>query len=103
MIAHKYRAIPTEVDGYRFPSKKQAKRYAELKILEKQGLISNLMLEVPYPVAIAGKPICKYVADFVYEDHGKQIVEDTKGYRTREYRLKKKLVEALYNLEIIET
>jgi hypothetical protein len=103
--SHKYRAIVTEVDGIRFPSKKQAMRYQELKISERAGIISELKLEVPYELNVNGIKICKYVADFTYrsQQDGRLVVEDTKGVRTRDYRIKAKLMLACLNIRIIES
>ena len=99
----KYRAIRTVVDGTTFASKKEAKRYGELKLLLKGGLISKLELQQRYELKVNGIKICTYVSDFDYLDvNGKQIVEDVKGVRTREYLLKKKLMFAIYGIEIQE-
>lgn len=109
MIRHKFRAIPTTVDNIRFSSKKEAKRYQELKILEKAGAVSDLRLQVPYELAVNGMKICKYVADFVYQgwDYDDKtwftVIEDCKGYKTPEYKLKAKLMKAVHGIEILET
>lgn len=99
----KYGNRVTEVDGHAFASRAEARRYAELKMLERGGQIRELRLQVPFPVEINGRRICKYIADFTYLDAAGPIIEDVKGYRTDIYRLKKKLVEALYGLKILET
>ena len=106
----KYGNEPLEIDGHKFPSRKEARRYAQLKILERAGKISNLQLQVPYELQPAFKHpqtnktirAIKYVADFVYTDSetGKVHIEDTKGFRTKEYELKKKMM--LYHGFIIE-
>jgi hypothetical protein len=102
--SHKYRAIVTEVDGIRFPSKKQAMRYRELKISERAGIIRELKLEVPYDLVVNGMKICRYVADFTYRTQdGRLVVEDTKGVRTRDYKIKAKLMLACLNLRVLET
>tara|TARA_X000001388_G_scaffold67229_1_gene54460 strand:+ start:1564 stop:1905 length:342 start_codon:yes stop_codon:yes gene_type:complete len=102
---NKYKAIRTEVDGIMFHSKKEAKRYSELKLLEKAGEISQLELQPKFIIQIEGIKICNYIADFRYIDKkaqgtngqmGTTVVEDVKGVLTPVYRLKKKLVEALY-------
>lgn len=105
----KYRAVPTVVDGIRFASKKEARRYQELRLLEKAGEIRGLTLQVPL-VLSAGNDrrtsIGKYVADFVYEERTGQDwchrVEDAKGFKTPLYRWKKKHVAAQYGIEIRE-
>lgn len=110
-IKSKYRAKKTEIDGIVFDSRKEAKRYTELKLMEKAGIITDLELQVPYVILPAyrknGKKIreIKYIADFVYWDteKNKKIVEDVKGVKTEVYKIKKKLFEYKYgDLEIIE-
>ena len=104
----KYGAIPTTVDGYRFASKAEARRYGEIKLLEKAGLIEKLMLQERFLLLVHGVKIGTYVADFSYMDcqgdTPERIVEDVKSRPTRTavYRLKKKLVYALYGVEIRE-
>lgn len=99
----KYAAVRTEVNGRVFASKKEAKRYSELLLLERAGEITNLTCQVEYPLCVHGHPICKYVADFVYRDkNGCEVTEDVKGFRTREYKLKAKLVRAIYGFTIKE-
>ena len=104
MSYSKYRAIKTEVDGIKFDSKKEAKIYSELKLLERAHEISNLQLQVPYVLiekSKYGRQI-KYVADFVYEENGKTVVADAKGMRTDVYKLKKRLMAEKYGIEILE-
>lgn len=91
-------------DGIKFDSLKEAKRYKELKILEKADEITELRLQVPFELQPSfkknGKTIRKieYIADFVYYDNKlqKYVVEDVKGYKTDVYKLKKKLFEYKY-------
>ena len=103
----KYHAVRTTIDGITFASKKEAQRYRELKLLERAGEISNLQLQVPYIIIEKSKygRAIKYVADFVYQESGKNgpTVEDTKGYRTDVYKLKKRLLAEKYSIEIKET
>lgn len=99
----KYRAVPTFVDGIRFASKKEAKRYQELKLLEKAGEISDLSLQHSFLLSVGDTIIGKYVADFVYKENGKSIIEDTKGVRTPVYKWKKKHFEAQMGIKIKET
>ena len=103
MHCNKFRNKPTEVDGIRFASKREANRYSELKLLERAKVIKDLQLQVRFPLKINDQLICTYVADFQYLENGKQVVEDTKGVKTREYILKKKLMLALYQISILET
>jgi hypothetical protein len=101
---HKYGAVPTEVDGIYFPSKLEAKRYAELKMSERAGAIAALELQPRFPIAVNGIAICEMRADFRYRTvpADEVVIEDAKGMRTPVYRIKKKLVEALYGIKIIE-
>ncbi len=100
----KYGNKKITIDGITFDSQKEGKRYRDLKLLERAGLIANLELQPRYDITIDGTYVAHYKADFRYTDLEKQkrVVEDVKGVRTPEYRLKKKLVEALYRGTIIE-
>ncbi|HCC04015.1 MAG TPA: hypothetical protein DEP51_04065 [Clostridiales bacterium] len=107
----KYKAKKTEVDGIKFDSQKEANRYLDLLVLQRAGLIQDLHRQVKFELQPSYKKNGKtirpiyYVADFVYYDtfKGQKIVEDTKGYRTEIYKLKKKLFEIRYpELEIKE-
>lgn len=105
MSYNKYHAIPTLVDGIRFDSKKEAKRYQELKLLERAHQIRDLKLQVPFillPKSEYGRDI-KYVADFTYYEGDKFIVEDVKGVRTSTYKVKKRLLAEKYGIKIRET
>lgn len=108
-IAHdpkrnKYRSVKTDVDGVVFDSKKEAGRWQELVLLERAGEISNLARQIKFPLEVNGEHICNYFADFCYDDSdGNVIVEDVKGVRTKEYRVKAKLMKALYKIAILET
>lgn len=100
----KYHAKKTEVDNVIFDSKREATRYQELKLMQQCGAIQNLSLQPKYAIIVEGQKICDYKADFSYQTkQGQTIVEDCKGVRTPVYRLKKKLVRAIYGLEILET
>jgi len=107
----KYRAQPTEVDGHRFASKREAARYQELRLLERAGKIVNLELQPRFECRVNGIKVCTYVADFAFVDLERaagggeaspRVIEDVKGVRTPVYRMKKKLVEALYPGVVIE-
>jgi hypothetical protein len=111
--AHKYGAIPTTIDGIRFASKKEAGRYLELRLLEKAGEIRGLELQPKFPLLVPVKgrmgvyeTIGKYIADFRYRagKDGLLVIEDVKstGTKTTVYRLKKRMVEAIYGIEITE-
>lgn len=100
---NKYRAKKTVVDDITFASKREARRYQELRLLERAGQIGNLRLQVKYPLVVNGVKIGRFTADFVYLENGSEVVEDAKGYRVRDYALRKKLMLALYGVEIRET
>ena len=95
---HKYNAKKIKIDEIEFDSKKEAKRYLELKMLEKAGKIKNLKLQPLFLLQegfyYRGKAIRQitYRADFEYVDEkGNKVVEDVKGVKTDVYKLKKKL------------
>jgi hypothetical protein len=107
----KYGNRKVEYDGHKFDSKAECERYKTLSYMESLGVIRNLELqpvfEIAPPVVINGRkrPPLKYRADFSYYDTGKecQIVEDVKGMLTKEYRLKRHLMKAVHNIDILET
>ena len=100
----KYKAVPTEVDGIRWPSKKHARRYQELKVLLHVGMITDLEWEVTYDLVVNGILICRYRADWRYRNQKKEIVvEDTKGFETRKFKIKSKLMLACHNIRIVLT
>ena len=99
----KYNAIKTIVDGITFDSKHEAERYRELRMLELCGKISSLELQPRFDVIVNGIKVCRYYADFRYIDgDGAIVVEDAKGVKTAVYRLKKRLVKAIYGIDIVE-
>lgn len=125
MRRSKYGNRKTMVNGIEFDSQKEARRYQELRLLERSGRISNLRLQVKYvliPTQRAasfevyksgpqkghrkpGKVLeneCAYIADFVYTQDGSEVVEDTKGMRTAVYRIKRKLMLERYGIQIRE-
>ena len=101
----KYHAKKTVVDGITFDSKKEAKRYMELKEMEKSGSIQNLQLQVPFILIEKSKygRSIKYVADFVYNRNGSKVVEDVKGIKTPVYKLKKRMMAEKYGIIVLET
>jgi hypothetical protein len=100
---HKYHAKPTTVDGIRFASKAEAARYGVLKMLQRGGAISALTLQVKFPIVVNEIKICTYIADFVYKENGRDVVEDVKGILTPAYRLKRKLMLACHGITVLET
>lgn len=107
---NKYKNQPITIDGHTFPSKREANRYSQLSILQKAGIIRDLKLQEPFEIQPSfkhpetGKTIraIKYIADFTYIDvkTGRRHIEDTKGFTTDTYLLKKKMM--LYRGYIIE-
>lgn len=97
MTAHKYRAKPTTVDGIRFASKAEARRYGQLRLLERAGKIVGLKLQPRFVLQEAFSRDCKlvqaitYTADFQYVEKGKVMVEDVKGFSTAVFRIKWRL------------
>lgn len=97
-----------------FDSRKEYRRWCELKLLERAGKIRDLSRQVKYVLIPAQhedqykkllERECSYKADFVYVDTetGKEVVEDTKGVRTAEYKIKRKLMLFKYGIQIKET
>jgi hypothetical protein len=102
-LPSKYGNKPTEVDGIRFSSKREARRWQDLCLLEKAGQISKLERQVRFPIVIGKLKVTTYVADFTYLESGMLVVEDAKGMKTREYVLKKKLMQAVHGIIIRES
>ena len=118
----KYGNIKAQVDGQTFDSRKEARRYMELQLLQEAGTISELETQKKYILIPAqrepdiigprggkkpGKVIeheVSYIADFVYKDTetGETIVEDTKGKRTKEYVIKRKMMLFFHGIRIRE-
>ena len=103
----KYNAIRTWCGGHWFASKKEARRYTELLLLDAAGEIRDIELQPAYPLT-APTPdgslvsVAKYVGDFRYVDvpSGETVLEDVKGVRTQVYKLKKRWVEAQYGIVV---
>lgn len=120
---NKYQSIKTCVNGIEFDSRKEARRYQELLLLERAGVIRDLKMQVKYVLIPAqyetyerygkngqrlkdGQRLlekeCAYIADFVYKENGKEIVEDTKGVKTKDYIIKRKLMLFTHGIRIKE-
>lgn len=109
---HKYRAQPVEVDGIKFPSTGEAKRWSTLRLLEKAGTLFHLQRQVSFLLVIDSKPILirsagypngravKYTADFTYTDETGFVVEEYKGFDTMESRLRRAVFEAIYGIQV---
>lgn len=121
----KYGSRKQTVSGTTFDSRKEARRFQELRLLEQAGQISDLRLQVKYQLIPPqrapsievyksgpnkgrrkpGKLVekeCSYIADFVYVQDGETVVEDAKGYRTDVYIIKRKLMLERYGIQIRE-
>ena len=91
----KFRNIRVEVDGIKFDSKREARRYGDLKLLQMGKVISDLECQPKIPLMVNGKKIGHYIGDFRYVENGQTIIEDVKSQITKTpiYRLKKKILE----------
>lgn len=105
----KYRARKTTIDGIQFDSAKEAKRYVKLRDMERAGEIQGLRLQVPFEIlpnfecdGVKYRGM-RYIADFVYYRNGVRVVEDVKGVKTPEYRMKKKLMAYMNHINIKES
>lgn len=101
----KYRNVPTVVDGIRFDSRAESRRWLELKLMEKCGMIRELERQVSYDLPVNGEIVCRYRADFVYRlPSGEITVEDIKSPAsiTAAYRIKAKLMKAIWGITISE-
>lgn len=105
----KYNSRKITKDGITFDSVKEYRRWCELSLLERAGTIQNLQRQVKFELIpsqrIDGKVIerpCTYIADFVYTENGKMVVEDTKGFRTTDYIIKRKLLLWVHGIRIQE-
>lgn len=111
---NKYHAVKAQADGRTYDSQSECKRAKELQLLERHGLVRNLREQVPYELIPAGvgeyrkeRPVI-YKADFVYEvcqpdGTWKQVVEDTKGAKAKEYIIKRKLMLYIHGISVKET
>ena len=105
---NKYGNKKVQFDGLTFDSRKEARRYAELKLLLRAGKITDLELQKEFilipKLTVKGKTerAVKYKADFVYKENGEMVVEDVKGLRTKEYIIKRKLMLFVHNIAIKE-
>lgn len=105
---HKYGAVPTTVDGIRFPSKAEAAHYEKLKLLQQAGEVAWFCRQPRFPIEGG-----EYVADFIVAYAAKTLaggdvrigwieVQDVKGFRTPVYERSKKQVKARYGIDIVE-
>ena len=119
-IMSKYRSKKITQNGITFDSLKEYRRFCELSLLERAGQITDLHRQVKFVLIPAqyepdtigkrggvkrGKLLereVSYVADFVYTQDGKQVVEDTKGFKTKDYIIKRKLMLWVHGIRIKE-
>ncbi len=122
-MINKYKSIKTTVNGIEFDSRKEARRYQELLLLQRAGVIRDLQMQVKFVLIPAHYEVverygkkgqklkdgekliekeCSYIADFVYEENGKKVVEDTKGVKTKDYIIKRKLMLYVHGIRIRE-
>lgn len=108
-MASKYHSRKITRDGMTFDSVKEYRRFCELRLIERSGAITDLQRQVKFELIpsqrIGGKVIeraCSYIADFVYIENGKKVVEDTKGFRTPDYIIKRKLMLWVHGIRIKE-
>lgn len=122
-MRNKYHSKKTMVNGIEFDSRKESRRYQDLLLLERAGAIQDLKRQVKFVLIPAqyetyerygknGKKLqdgqrtlereCSYVADFVYQENGKMVVEDTKGVKTKDYIIKRKLMLYVHGIRIRE-
>ena len=109
-IKNKFGNKKTVVDGIKFDSKKESEYYLKYKALLDSGVIAKLELQVPFKYEIqylandkVHKTVGRYIADFVVTYNSGEIgVIDVKGFRTAEYKRKKKIIKKLYGIDIIE-
>jgi hypothetical protein len=107
MFYSKYKAKKTIIDGITFDSKSEANRYVDLKLLQRGGAIKNLslqprfMLQEGFVNIDTGKKerAIEYVADFMYDEGDRIVVEDVKGFKTADYKIKRKLFIKKYQSE----
>src|SRR6185312_14232121 len=110
--ANKYRAKAINTPDGRFHSQAEYARWCELKLLRDAGVISELKRQVVFPLTIMGRPIlirserykqgraCRFTADFMYVENNLPVVEDHKGFYTKEAKLRIAVAEAIYGFRV---
>ena len=106
---NKYGSRKVKANGLVFDSRREYNRWCELALLQKAGQVTELQRQVKFELIpsqrVDGKVAeraCTYVADFVYKENGKTVVEDTKGFKTKDYIIKRKLMLWVHGIRIIE-
>lgn len=98
----KYGNRRVEVSGVKFDSAKESRVYSELLLRQRAGEIAALELQPRFDIIINGKKCGFYKADFRYREAGNVVILDVKGFKTPVYKLKKKIIEAMYGITIVE-
>lgn len=110
-MANKYHNKAIMYNGMKFDSIKECNRYCELVLLQRAGKISDLQRQVKFQLFKGDKNEetgermwpATYIADFVYTENGRKVVEDCKGFRTDDYKLKRKWMREKYGIWVKET
>ena len=103
---NRFKVSPVEertFNGMVFASKKEMKRYAELRLLERAGEVQDLELQPEFRVSINDQHFCTYTADFAYTEKGQRVIEELKSTGTAKdaaYRLRKKAAELFYGIKV---
>ncbi len=108
MKRSKYNAQPQVVDGVKFDSGREAKRWQELKLLERAGRISKLERQVTYILAPSVKilgekrarPALRLKIDFRYVEDGQTIADDAKGYSDTAFRIRQHLMKSVHGIDV---
>lgn len=93
---NKFGAVRVEINGIKFASKAEGRRYGELKLLERAKEISGLTPHPKFSLVVNGSVVGRYTPDFGYIENGKQVVNEIKGKKTQDYVLRHKLFCALF-------
>ena len=98
------------LDGHTFDSKKELNRYNELRLMLAKGIITDLVLQPSFSFTYEGRPIkrmdkgskcLRYIADFSYKNlKGELVVEDVKGFKTKDFLIKQALFETIYGIKL---
>ncbi|RVL60383.1 MULTISPECIES: DUF1064 domain-containing protein [Sinorhizobium] len=98
----KYRNKKTTVDGIKFDSKREAQFYSSLKQLERAGQVYEVELQKPYALTVNGQLVCTYKADFAFYGaiQKRNRVVDVKGVATKDFVIKKKLMRAVFGIDV---
>ncbi len=110
-MVSKYHARKITTKDVTFDSRKEFDRWQQLRFLERGGVIQDLRRQVPFTLIpsqrggdgkVVERPV-RYIADFVYTKDGETVVEDTKGMKTPDYIIKRKLMLYIHKIRILET